>query len=52
MIVLYIYFKKMIDIQKSVAVGDVAVGGVAVGGDSVTVSERNNKKKLETFDEM
>ena len=27
-------------------------GGVAVGGGSVTVSERNKKKKLETFDEM
>ena len=32
--------------------GGVAVGGVAAGGGSVTVSERNNKKKLETFDEM
>ena len=32
--------------------GGVAVGGVAAGGGSVTVYERNKKKKLETFDEM
>ena len=32
--------------------GGLAVGGIAAGGGSVTVSVRNNKKKLETFDEM
>ena len=48
----FLGLRRMRRVTSGVAVGGIAVGGVAAGGGSVTVSERNNKKKLETFDEM
>ena len=48
----FLGLRRMRGVTGGVAVGGVAAAGVAAGGGSVTVSERNKKKKLETFYEM